>query len=254
MQFDFEKIGAENAYKLVVASVVPRPVAWVVTQDEKGVVNAAPYSFFNAFSSDPVVVGIGCGPRPEGAAKDTLANIRAIGEFVVNLVPARLAEAMNVTAVEFDAGRDELAEAGLATAPSAKVRVPRIAESPVALECVTYQLIPAGRHTIVLGRVVALHIADDCVLEAEAGRKADELWLHSDCGGVDAVCEFAHHLLQRFQSKDIVTFEWSYDCTKPRSNAFGGGAAIITAAEIKSITTSDWIREQTQPAILKPST
>lgn len=96
--------------------------------------------------------------------------------------------------------------------------------------------------------------ADDCVFEAEAGRKADELWLHSDCGGVDAVCEFAHHLLQRFQSKDIVTFEWSYDCTKPRSNAFGGGAAIITAAEIKSITTSDWIREQTQPAILKPST
>ena len=166
MLFDFEKIGAENAYKLVVSSVVPRPVAWVVTQDTAGVVNAAPYSFFNAFSSDPVVVGIGCGPRPEGAAKDTLANIRALGEFVVNLVPERLVQEMNVTAVEFDAGRDEVAEAGLTTVPSAKVRVPRIAESPVALECVTFQLIPAGRHTIVLGRVVGLHIADECVMDA----------------------------------------------------------------------------------------
>jgi flavin reductase (DIM6/NTAB) family NADH-FMN oxidoreductase RutF len=166
MLFDFEKIGAENAYKLVVSSVVPRPVAWVVTQDAKGVVNAAPYSFFNAFSSDPVVVGIGCGPRPEGAAKDTLANIKAVGEFVVNLVPERLVQEMNITAVDFDAGVEELSEAGLTTAPSAKVRVPRIAESPVALECVTFQLIPAGKHTIVLGRVVGLHIADDCVLDA----------------------------------------------------------------------------------------
>lgn len=166
MDFDFEKIGAENAYKLVVSSVVPRPIAWVVSQDEKGVVNAAPYSFFNAFSSDPCVVGIGCGPRPEGAAKDTLANIRATGEFVVNLVPERLVHEMNVGAVDFPAGVDEVAEAGLTTAPSSKVKVPRIAESPVALECVTFQLIPAGKHTIVLGRVVGLHIADDCVLDA----------------------------------------------------------------------------------------
>jgi flavin reductase (DIM6/NTAB) family NADH-FMN oxidoreductase RutF len=166
MLFDFEKIGAENAYKLVVSSVVPRPVAWVVTRDAAGVVNAAPYSFFNAFSSDPVVVGIGCGPRPEGAAKDTLANIRASGEFVVNLVPERLVQEMNITAADFDAGVGELSEAGLTTAPCSKIGVPRIAESPVALECVTFQLIPAGKHTIVLGRVVGLHIADDCVLDA----------------------------------------------------------------------------------------
>lgn len=96
--------------------------------------------------------------------------------------------------------------------------------------------------------------ADDCVFEAEAGRNANELWLHSDCGGVDAVCEFVHHLLKLFHSETVVTFEWSYDCNKPRTDAFGGGAAIITAAEIKFITTSDWIREQTQPAVLQPST
>jgi flavin reductase (DIM6/NTAB) family NADH-FMN oxidoreductase RutF len=166
MLFDFEKIGPQNAYKLVVSTVVPRPIAWVVTQDAAGLVNVAPYSFFNAFSDDPVVIGIGCGPRPEGTAKDTLANIRATGQFVVNLVPFEHVQRMNVTAVEFTPEVDEMAEAGLTPLPSARVAPPRIAESPVALECETFQLVPAGRHTIVLGRVLAAHIRDDCVLDA----------------------------------------------------------------------------------------
>ena len=127
--------------------------------------NAAPYSFFNAFSDNPVVIGFGAGPKAPGALKDTAANIRATGEFVVNLVPESAIHGMNVTAIDFDHGVDEIAEAGLTKAPSAKIRPPRIAESPVALECVTFQLIPAGRHTIVLGRVVAVHIQDDCVLD-----------------------------------------------------------------------------------------
>ena len=166
MLFDFQTIASQDAYKLVVSTIVPRPVAWVVTQDAKGLVNVGPYSFFNAFSNDPVVVGIGCGPRPEGSPKDTLANIRALGQFVVNLVPFALAERMNITAVEFDPEVDEMVEAGLTSLPSARVAPPRIAESPVALECETFQLIPAGRHTIVLGKVLAVHIADDCVLDA----------------------------------------------------------------------------------------
>ena len=166
MLFDFEKIPHDQAYKLVVASVVPRPVAWVVSQDREGRTNAAPNSFFNAFSDHPVVVGIGCGPRAPGAAKDTLANIEATGQFVVNLVSAANAEQMNITAVDFPAGVDEITEAGLTAAPSVKVKVPRIAESPVALECEIFQFVPAGRHTIVLGRVVAMFIRDDCVLDA----------------------------------------------------------------------------------------
>lgn len=166
MLFDFEKLAPQDCYKLVVSSVVPRPIAWVVTQDEAGTVNAAPYSFFNAFSDDPVVVGFGAGPRAPGVLKDTADNIRRTGEFVVNLVPETAIHGMNATAIDFPPGVDELAEAGLSKLPSAKVRPPRIAESPVALECVTFQLIPAGRHTIVLGRVVAVHINDDCVLDA----------------------------------------------------------------------------------------
>ncbi len=166
MEFDFEKIPHEQAYKLVVASVVPRPVAWVVSQDRQGVLNAAPYSFFNAFSDNPVVVAIGCGPRPDKGKKDTLANIEATGEFVVNLVSAPLAEAMNITAVDFAPEVNEIAEAGLTTAPSTHIKVPRIAESPVALECRIFQFVPVGHHTIVMGRVVALHVRDDCVLDA----------------------------------------------------------------------------------------
>jgi flavin reductase (DIM6/NTAB) family NADH-FMN oxidoreductase RutF len=166
MLFDFETMSAQDCYKLVVSSVVPRPIAWVVTQDAAGVVNAAPYSFFNAFSDNPVVVGFGAGPRPEGALKDTADNIRRTGEFVVNLVPESAIHGMNATAIDFPPGVDELAEAGLSKLPSSKIKPPRIAESPVALECVTFQLIPAGRHTIVLGRVVAMHINDDCMLDA----------------------------------------------------------------------------------------
>jgi flavin reductase (DIM6/NTAB) family NADH-FMN oxidoreductase RutF len=165
MLFDFEKLDPQDCYKLVVSSVVPRPIAWVVTQDEAGLVNAAPYSFFNAFSDNPVVVGFGAGPKAPGALKDTAANIRATGEFVVNLVPESAVHGMNVTAIDFEHGVDEIAEAGLNKVASAKIRPPRIAESPVALECVTFQLVPAGRHTIVLGRVVAVHIQDDCVLD-----------------------------------------------------------------------------------------
>jgi flavin reductase (DIM6/NTAB) family NADH-FMN oxidoreductase RutF len=165
MLFDFATLPPQDCYKLVVSTVVPRPIAWVVTQDADGVVNAAPYSFFNAFSDNPVVIGIGCGPKAPGALKDTAANIRAIGQFTVCLVPEEAIHAMNATAVDFAPGVDELKEAGLTALPSARIKPPRIAESPVALECETFQLVPAGHHTIVLGRVLAVHVRDDCVID-----------------------------------------------------------------------------------------
>lgn len=166
MLFDFDKLPPRERYKLAVSCVVPRPIAWVVSQDGDGVVNAAPYSFFNVFSEDPLVLAIGCGPgKPEG--KDTLRNIKALGQFVVCMVPEAAAEAMNVTAVDFPPDVDELKAAGLTALPSTKVKPPRIGESPVAMECETFQLIEIGPHTMVLGKVVAMHIADDCVLDAE---------------------------------------------------------------------------------------
>ncbi|MDE2514726.1 MAG: flavin reductase family protein [Rhodospirillales bacterium] len=167
MLFDLAALDAQNAYKLLVSTIVPRPIAWITTCDVDGTLNAAPYSFFNAVSGHPPVVAIGIGGRAPGDAKDTGGNIRRTGQFVVNLVSDALAEKMNVTAIDFPKAVDELGQAGLSIAPSAKVRPPRIAESPVALECERLVIVDVGiDRSVVLGTVVAIHIQDDCVLDA----------------------------------------------------------------------------------------
>jgi flavin reductase (DIM6/NTAB) family NADH-FMN oxidoreductase RutF len=171
MLFDFDALSPDNRYKLLTATVVPRPIAWITSLDAAGQLNAAPFSFFNALVGDPPIVGIGIGGRHAGREagrwKDSAANIRTRGEFVVNLVPFALREQMNVTAIEFDAAVDEVAEARLATLPSARVAPPRLADSPVALECERFVILEvAVDRTIVLGRVVAMHVRDDAVLDA----------------------------------------------------------------------------------------
>jgi hypothetical protein len=87
-------------------------------------------------------------------------------------------------------------------------------------------------------------VCEDCCFEVEAdGPKA--IWLHSSSGGIDAVCAYVQHLLAKFQPDGCVSFEWSHDCSKPRTDAYGGGAAVITAKEIKTLSTAEWLREQT---------
>jgi flavin reductase (DIM6/NTAB) family NADH-FMN oxidoreductase RutF len=167
MLFDFKELPGKECYKLLVSTVTPRPIAWVVSQNAKGHVNAAPFSFFNAFAGEPPVVGIGIGSHATGRAKDTRANILEVGQFVVNLVSEANAAAMNITAIEFDASVNELEQARLTPVPSARVKPPRIAESPVAMECELLQVVDWGENGLVLGRVVAMHIQDDCVLDAE---------------------------------------------------------------------------------------
>jgi flavin reductase (DIM6/NTAB) family NADH-FMN oxidoreductase RutF len=167
MLFDFDTLSLADRYKLLISTVVPRPIAWVVTQDLQGRLNAAPFSFFNAVCSDPPIVVIGIGGRAPGNIKDTGHNIRETGEFVVNLVSHDNLRQMNVTAIEFPPEVNELAEAGLTTVPSSKVKPPRIAESPVALECRRTMLIDLNvDRTLVVGQVLALHVRDDCVLDA----------------------------------------------------------------------------------------
>lgn len=168
MLFDFATIAAQDRYKLLVATVGPRPIAWVVSQDRNGLTNAAPFSFFNVVSGEPPLVIIGIGGRKPGDAKDTGNNIRETGQFVVNLVSDANAEAMNITAIDFPHDVNEIAEARLTTLPSSKIKPPRIAESPVAFECETHMLLDVGiDRTLILGRVVAIHVHDDCVLNAE---------------------------------------------------------------------------------------
>lgn len=168
MRFDLEEVGPQNAYKLLAATVMPRPIAWVVTRDREGGLNAAPYSFFNVMGSAPPTVALGLLADPVRGFKDTAKNILDTGEFVVNLVPERLVAAMNVTAIDAPRGVDELALAGLETLPSARVKPPRIAASPVSFECVSLSSVVTGpNQTVVIGRVLTVHVADDCVLNAE---------------------------------------------------------------------------------------
>ena len=157
--FDLDAMAKADGYKLLASVIMPRPIAWVVSRDNEGDVNAAPYSFFNIVSADPPIVAISISAAPDRSLKDTLANIREQGEFVVNMVPEELAQAMNLTATNAPKGVDETEIAGLELAPCAVVDVPRIAGSPVALECKLFETLqPGGATVIVLGRVVYVHV------------------------------------------------------------------------------------------------
>lgn len=168
MEFDFTTLSPADAYKLMVSTIVPRPIAWVVTQSADGSVNAAPYSFFNAISGEPPLVVIGVGGRDDGRLKDTAANIRATGQFVVNMVSDSMVKPMVVTAVDFETGIDEVQKAGLTTLPSVKIAPPRIAESPVAFECEVFQTISMpGKRDLVIGRIVMMHIDEAMMLNVD---------------------------------------------------------------------------------------
>jgi len=166
MLFDFATISAKDRYKLLVSTVVPRPIAWIVSQDLRGELNAAPFSFFNALAGDPPVVGIGIGSHDHVRPKDTRRNIRETKQFVVNLVSEETAEAMNITAIEFEHGVNELSQAGLTVVPSSYLKPPRIAESPVSMECELLQIVELGPESgLVLGRVLAMHVREDFVID-----------------------------------------------------------------------------------------
>ena len=157
--FDLADLSKADAYKLLSSVVVPRPIAWIVSRDPDGVINAAPFSFFNIASTDPPLVVISFSGAKDRDTKDTLSNIHARGEFVVNMVPEELAEAMNITATNAPRGLDETQLAGLQLARSVLVDIPRIESSPVALECKLFETItPGGTSTICLGRIVYIHI------------------------------------------------------------------------------------------------
>lgn len=166
MLFDFAAMAPREGYKLLVSTVTPRPIAWVVSQNAHGQLNAAPFSFFNVFSGDPPVVGIGIGSHEGRRAKDTRRNIYDTHEFVVNLVSEQMAESMNITAIEFEPSVNEIVEAELKTLPSTHVKPPRIAASPVSMECKLLQIVELGpENGLVLGRVLAMHIQDEFVLD-----------------------------------------------------------------------------------------
>lgn len=172
-EFDAGKISWQDQYKLMIGSVTPRPIALVTTLGRNGP-NAAPFSFFNAVGSDPAMLMFSVGDKVAGA-KDTVRNIRETPEFVVHIVSDAIKEQMNICAVDYAPEINELEKAGFTAVPSSRVRPPRIAEAPVALECKLMQIIDLGRkpYHVVFGEVVYFHYHDGIVNErfhVDAGR------------------------------------------------------------------------------------
>lgn len=171
MEIDPATLDQREVYKLLIGCVVPRPIAWVSTVDLAGRRNLAPFSFFNGVGSSPLALAVAinhAAGRAEGR-KDTLRNILATGEFVVNLVTEATAAAMNETATDYPEEFDEFAEAGLTPAPSRSVRPPRVGESPVSFECALHTAVPVGSgpgsSTLVVGVVRHLAISDEVIDE-----------------------------------------------------------------------------------------
>jgi flavin reductase (DIM6/NTAB) family NADH-FMN oxidoreductase RutF len=161
-------------YFLLRDSIVPRPIAWVSTINNEGATNVAPFSFFNVVCPSPPTLGFSCGPRRDdhnagaGAPKDTLMNIRANGEFVVNLSPEYLFDEMVKTADDLPHGQSEFGHTGLIEVPSTVVRPPRIAGTPVAYECKLYDILDIGLNKWIMGSVVHVHI-DESVYRGQRG-------------------------------------------------------------------------------------
>jgi flavin reductase (DIM6/NTAB) family NADH-FMN oxidoreductase RutF len=160
MILDPRSLPAKEVYRFLISAVVPRPIAFVSTVGAAGGTNLAPFSYFNAVSSDPPLVAISINDRPDDP-KDTLRNIRETGEFVVNLVNEPLLDGMVRTAGEWPRETSEFGPAGLTPAPSERVKPPYVAESPLQLECRLHREIRLGGSFLVVGEVVLARVRDD---------------------------------------------------------------------------------------------
>lgn len=177
MELDLEGQYAERAYPILASLVTPRPIALVTTLGMDDVVNAATFSFFNVLGAEPPIVAFAPGDRDDGSPKDTARNVRLSHEFVVNLVDEAIAEQMNRCAASLPYGVSELALAGFTTAPSSVVKPPRLAESPVSLECSEWGTLQIGANRVVIGLVKRVHLRDE-LFDVEKGRvRGDMLML-----------------------------------------------------------------------------
>jgi flavin reductase (DIM6/NTAB) family NADH-FMN oxidoreductase RutF len=172
VDFDFSKMDIGSIYRLLIGSVVPRPIAWVSSMNSKGQSNLAPFSFFNAISSDPPCLIFSPTYKEGGREKDTLINIRETGEFVVNSVSEWVVEPMHQSSAEYDSGIDEMKKLNLTPIASSKVRPHRVKESPIQFECLLEKIVPIGEvklgsTNLVIGRIVMMHIWNEAISDGK---------------------------------------------------------------------------------------
>lgn len=194
-------------YHFLTSAVMPRPIAWVTTLDPaSGLVNAAPFSWFNAVCAEPPMVSLAISRRSDGSLKDTVRNIRASGEFVVNVAPKALLREMVQSSGDYAPDVSEVDALGLATTPSRRVRPPRLAASPVHLECRLDRELPlggSGGTSLILGEIVHL-AADDAVLDARGNVDPAKLVLLARMGGAEYADTAAHFTFRRPDAGDAL--------------------------------------------------
>jgi flavin reductase (DIM6/NTAB) family NADH-FMN oxidoreductase RutF len=204
VHFDFADLTERQRYKLLIGTVIPRPIAFVTTIGRDGRANAGPFSFFNVLTHDPAIVAIGVENYADMRLKDTSRNIRETEEFTVHICDDRLVDQMEICAIKFGPDVDELAISGLETVPGTMVRSPRIVAAPAALECKRKMVIELGKaREIILGEVVGLFVRADAV-------NADTL--HIDQHRMDAIGRLGGHSYARtrdqFEIKTLSVDEW----------------------------------------------
>jgi flavin reductase (DIM6/NTAB) family NADH-FMN oxidoreductase RutF len=204
VHFDFEALSSQERYKLLIGTVVPRPIAFVTTLSADGRANAGPFSFFNVLTHDPAIVAIGVENYADMRFKDTSRNVRETEQFTVHIVDDALVRQMEICAIKFGPDVDELAEAGLTTVPGFNVGSPRILEAPVALECRRYMTLEVGKaREIILGEVLGIFIREDAV---------DPVRFHVDQLKLDAIGRMGGHGYARtrdqFEIRTIGVEEW----------------------------------------------
>lgn len=186
MIVDFSTLSPRAAYGWMTGTILPRPIAWVSTISPEGRPNLAPFSFFQGITANPPTLMFVPVNTRDGSKKDTLRNLELVPEFVVNLVPSALAEAMNATAALLPYGESEFAHFGIAESPSQRVKPPRVALAPVAFECTVHQIVLIGEGplaaNVVFGRIQLAHVRDD-VLSASGEPDPVKLDLVGRLGG-----------------------------------------------------------------------
>ncbi len=204
VHFDFASLSERERYKLLIGTVIPRPIALVTSVGRDGRANAGPFSFFNVLTHDPPIVAIGVENYADGRFKDTSRNIRDTEEFTVHICDDALVERMEICAIKFGPDVDELAEAGLDTVPGTMVGSPRIVAAPAALECRRTMTLELGKaREIILGEVIGLFVREDAV---------DPASLYIDQFKMDAVGRMGGHSYARtrdqFELKTLSVDEW----------------------------------------------
>ena len=188
-EFKLSDLSAQEGYTILRSIVTPRPIALVTTINADGLVNAAPYSFFNAIAYDPCMVVLGLEARTDGSPKDTSRNIRANREFVVNLVDDAMAEGMNICSTPLPPEESEIYISNFTTQGSSVVTPPRLAEAPAALECMRHTTLELGnRREIVVGEVKAFAIRQGLI---------DEKTLSVNHVGLDTIGRLGGNLYTR---------------------------------------------------------